>query len=206
MAFQNNKDLSLIESVHCAIDTVDVTSLAHTQQYNADYEMHDEVNMYAEFDAILKDLLRQYKEANRHSSSLNAMISQNDLQNPLTPMAEIAQDRRDSAFSAVQTRLVELREDTETSGIVQMRLMRLKEERKGLIPFARPDTKLDTIKSQEKFDQDEMADKRRTQRDNENQDTDFLMFFLWVWLANKWAQKAHNMEHILRGSFTQASY
>lgn len=63
------------------------------------------VPVYAGFDPLLADLYRQYLEAHRQFKSLSALRGKDD------PMAEAARDWMDSAESAVQTRMIEVRQD-----------------------------------------------------------------------------------------------
>ncbi len=68
-----------------------------------------EVGLYISSDRLLADLYRQYLEAQRH------YITSIQTHGTNAPMTEIASDMSDSAYCAVETRLIELREEKEIS-------------------------------------------------------------------------------------------
>lgn len=63
------------------------------------------VPIYAGLDPLLTELFRQYLEAHRQYKSLTDLRGKDD------PMADAARDWMESAESAVQTRMIELRQD-----------------------------------------------------------------------------------------------
>lgn len=65
----------------------------------------DAIEIYAGLDPLLAELYRQYLEARRQYRSLSSLRGKDD------PMADAARDWMDSAESAVQTRMIELRQD-----------------------------------------------------------------------------------------------
>ena len=192
MQFPNLTNTSLSESLQHVLEESDVQALVDARDYN-EYDELDEISLYASLDPILADLLKQYKNADKQSLFLDKEFADDD------PMAEIAQDRKDSAWSMVQTRLLELREDEKFAGQVGLRLMRLEEERAGLIP------RLKEKKMQEDFLVREREDKRRAQRDHDDHETDLLMFFLWMWLTKQWAEKSRKKELNLQNNFILAA-
>lgn len=74
-----------------------------------------EIGAYASLDSVLADLYRQYLNARKRYKKLERVNGKDD------PMAAVAHDQTDSLDSAVQTRLLELR---------QRRLIREKAEEK----------------------------------------------------------------------------
>lgn len=64
-----------------------------------------EVGLYITSDRLLADLYRQYLEAQRH------YITSIETHGKDAPMTEIASDMADSSFCAMETRLIELREE-----------------------------------------------------------------------------------------------
>lgn len=193
MEYPRYASLSLSESLQHVISDVDVTAIVDERTYDRNDEL-DEINLYASFDPVLADLLKQYKDADGQASYLDSTFSQDD------PMAEIAHDRKDSAWSAVQTRLIELRDDEKFAGMVGMRLLRLEEERAGLIPQREYDKELEDA-----FLIKQRQDKVIERRDQDNKDTDFLMFFLWIWLMRKWSEKTLEFQNNLQFCFRQAA-
>ena len=193
MNFPSIAHLSLSESLQHVIEGSDIDCLVRdTRDYDAHDEL-DEINMYASLDPVLADLLKQYKDADKQSQFLGIAYSQDD------PMAEIAHDRRDSAWSMVQTRIIELRGDETFAGQVGILLMRLEEERAGLIP------RLKDQKIEEDFLVRDKQDARAQARDKKDHETDILMFFLWMWISKQWAEKTRDIQQQLQQSFTQAA-
>ena len=192
MQFPNLTNVSLSESLKHVLEEGDVQALVDERNYN-EYDELDEISLYASLDPILADLLKQYKNADKQSLFLDKEFSDDD------PMAEIAHDRKDSAWSMVQTRMLELREDEKFAGQVGLRLMRLEEERAGLIP------RLKEKKMQEDFLVRQRQDKAIEKRDHDDQETDLLMFFLWMWLTKQWADKSRKRELNLQNNFILAA-
>ena len=189
MQFPNYAHLSLSDSLQHVIEESDVQAIADARAYDETDEL-DEINLYASLDPILADLLKQYKDADKQSTYLEDTFSGDD------PMAEIAFDRTDSAWSAVQTRLLELREDEKIAGQVGLRLLRLEEERAGLIPER---------KVEEDFIVRQKIDKRLEERDQKDHDTDILMFFLWMWLMKRWEERRLAAQQQLQNCFMMAA-
>ncbi len=189
----NITNLSLSESLNRVINDVDINAVAYERKKQQDF---DEIEAYASVDDILADLLKQYKDADRNANYLNGEFDDND------PMAEIAGDRKDSAWSAVQTRLLEISEDEKTKEQVSLRLKVMEEDRLGLIPRLKDKR----MKDEEDFLVRRRSDERVEKREKENDDTDFLMFFLWMWLTKQWAEKRQmEQENRLQSSFTLAA-
>ncbi len=178
MTLQNYTYLSLNESLPHVLTDSDIPFLVEARRADGRCPL-DELHIYAELDPILAGLLKHYKDS---ETQLDSLI-QTDIYNA---MVEIVEDRKDSAWSAVQTRLLELRSDEKFSGMVDMRLMRLNAQRAGLI-------------------QKDKEEKRKMKREGETHDTDFLLFFLWIWLANKWAQESLKAHRALGYSFSQVA-
>ncbi len=172
----NIANLSLSESLNRVINDVDIDAVASERRKEHDF---DEIEAYASVDEILASLLKQYKDADRNSNFLNGEFDNND------PMTEIAVDRKDSAWSAVQTRLLEISEDEKTKEQVSLRMKVMEEDRLGLIPRLKDKR----MKEEEAFLARRRFDKRIEERDKKNDDTDVLMFFLWMWLTKQWAEK-----------------
>lgn len=193
MQFPQYATLSLSESLQHVIDDVDVHAIVTDRAYNQHDEL-DEINLYATLDPILAGLLKQYKDADKQADYLDNSFSIDD------PMAEIAHDRRDSAWSAVETRLIELREDEKFAGMVGLRLMRLEEERAGLIPKREYDKKWE-----EAFLTRERKYKKQEDLEKKDKEADLLMFFLWMWLTKTWAEKTLSMQNNLQTYFRQAA-
>jgi len=193
MQFPNYADLSLSDSLQRVIEESDVSLLVDTRSYD-EYDELDEISLYADLDPVLADLLKQYKTADKQSLYLDETFSKDD------PMAEIASDRKESAWSAVETRMIELREDEKFSGMVGLRLMRLEEERAGLIPEKEIS---EERKAMQEFIVRDKKDNQMEQREEENKETDFLMFFLWMWVTKRWAEKSQRAE--LQNSFMLAA-
>jgi hypothetical protein len=70
------------------------------------------ITLYISVDSVLASLYKQYQEA---KENLGKLLVKHDAQDPMT---EIAWDMHDSLRSAVETRLLELKDDKETSGRV----------------------------------------------------------------------------------------
>ena len=96
--------------------------------------------------------------------------------------------------------MIELREDEKFSGMVGLRLMRLEEERAGLIPEKEIS---EERKAMQEFIVRDKKDNQMEQREEENKETDFLMFFLWMWVTKRWAEKSQRAE--LQNSFMLAA-
>ncbi|MGB1076999.1 MAG: hypothetical protein ACPG05_01725, partial [Bdellovibrionales bacterium] len=126
MYHENIEHLSISDSLEHVIKNSDVQGIVDARVYDQ-FDALDEISIYASLDPILGDLVKQYKDADKYAHELDQTFSNDD------PMAEIAHDRKDSAWCAVETRLLELREDEQFTDMVRMRLMRLEEERAGLI-------------------------------------------------------------------------
>jgi hypothetical protein len=193
MQFPQYATLSLSESLQHVIDDVDVHAIVTDRTYDQNDEL-DEINLYATLDPILAGLLKQYKDADKQADYLDNSFSIDD------PMAEIAHDRRDSAWSAVETRLIELREDEKFASMVGLRLMRLEEERAGLIPKREYDKKWE-----EAFLTRERKYKKQEDLEKKDKEADLLMFFLWMWLTKTWAEKTLSMQNNLQTYFRQAA-
>lgn len=193
MQFPQYATLSLSESLQHVIDDVDVHAIVTDRAYDQHDEL-DEINLYATLDPILAGLLKQYKDADKQADYLDNSFSIDD------PMAEIAHDRRDSAWSAVETRLIELREDEKFASMVGLRLMRLEEERAGLIPKREYDKKWE-----EAFLTRERKYKKQEDLEKKDKEADLLMFFLWMWLTKTWAEKTLSMQNNLQTYFRQAA-
>lgn len=193
MQFPQYATLSLSESLQHVIDDVDVHAIVTDRTYDQNDEL-DEINLYATLDPILAGLLKQYKDADKQAYYLDNSFSIDD------PMAEIAHDRRDSAWSAVETRLIELREDEKFASMVGLRLMRLEEERAGLIPKREYDKKWE-----EAFLTRERKYKKQEDLEKKDKEADLLMFFLWMWLTKTWAEKTLSMQNNLQTYFRQAA-
>ena len=80
-----------------------------------------EVGLYITNDRLLADLYRQYLEAQRNYISSIQDHGKN------SPMTEIASDMSESAFCAMETRLIELREE---EGMAE-RVMRVQEKQRA---------------------------------------------------------------------------
>lgn len=79
------------------------------------------IEIYARIDPVLGRLYKQYCEAKAHLASLIQARGGDD------PMVDVARDMLDGAEGAVETRLVELRQDKETETRAQ-ELIRAKKE------------------------------------------------------------------------------
>lgn len=200
MQFPNYSHLSLSDSLTRVIDESDVSvlscslnSLTDVRDYDAHDEL-DEINIFASLDPILADLVKQFKDAEKQADYLENTFSDDD------PMAEIAMDRKDSAWSMVQTRLIELREDEKFSGQVGMRLLVLEEERAGLVK-----SKSNKQKREDDFIARQKIDQRLEARDKKDHETDVLAFFLWMWMSKQWAEKSLSARNRLQYSFSHAA-
>ena len=71
-----------------------------------------EVGLYITIDRLLADLYKQYLEAQRHYITCIETHGKEDV------MTEIASDMADSSFCAMETRLIELREEKECADSV----------------------------------------------------------------------------------------
>lgn len=86
------------------------------------------IHIYLKIDPVLAQLYKQYCDARAKLDQLHRERGSDD------PMAEIAADMKDSAHTAVETRLLELKENAEAQG----RIARFKESKA-------PDNPLDTF-------------------------------------------------------------
>ena len=149
-----------------------------------------EVSLYASFDPVLKDLFKQYKDANKQALFLNNEFPEGD------PMLEVADDRKESLWSAVETRLLELREEEKFSDMASLCLLRRKEERAGLVVSRQKEEEIIARKK---------IDRHTKEKNRKNRDADILMFFLWLWLSKEWAEKSLKTRRNLQGCFVQAA-
>lgn len=93
-----------------------VTRLEYTQPDDIGHIPEEQqwklIGLYASIDPVLASLYKQYLEAKDNLGKLLVASGEND------PMTEVAWDMHDSLRSAVETRLLELKDDKETSGRV----------------------------------------------------------------------------------------
>jgi len=84
-------------------------TLAFALSEPADIHDHDceagEIDLLAQEDPLLGDLYKEYQDNKAQVQELEAVHGADD------PMVEVAQDMRESAWSAVQTRLIEVKEN-----------------------------------------------------------------------------------------------
>lgn len=73
----------------------------------------DEVQMWLSVDPLLAELHKQYLDARAHHAKIQARHGDGD------PMTDIAADMKDSAQCAVDTRIIELRQDAEARTMLQ---------------------------------------------------------------------------------------
>ena len=128
------------------------------------------IRLYMQVDTILAQLYKQYCEAKDHLGKLLAYTGAND------PMTEIAWDMHDSLRSAIETRLLELRDDPQVAQQIK------------------------TLQ-QEQFNRSEEAVRLQREKDNAASIDHLIAFMLWVSLV----MKDHQNLWDLRADFCQAS-
>ncbi|MDB5490263.1 MAG: hypothetical protein JWO78_112 [Micavibrio sp.] len=83
----------------------------------------DDLRLWAAVDPVLADLQKHLADARANMLSLQKQRGAKD------PMAEIAQDMTDSAASAVETRLIELRHSAEKKAALKIMIIREQDEK-----------------------------------------------------------------------------
>lgn len=185
----------------------DPTHAPREEQHDASDEL-DEIVLYVEIDPIMASLYKEYRSAK--STLLNLNSSKDDV----TAMREVANDMVDSAWSAVTTRLIELREDSSAAGQLARRLLRLEEERLGnltpsgtraldhLEPAHEPAPAHDKDPEFQALMRREKAKEKKRQ---EQMEQDFLVGFALLYIARCWAEKTKGHNVSLHARFSQAA-
>ena len=190
--------ISLTEALDKVKDGFEVCNAAPSREAGTDPDNpYEEILIYAELDPILAGLYKEYQNARHHASKLNK--AGKDYQ----PLAEIASDRRDSAWSALCTRLLELRADLRMSAIVKRRFLRHTEEKRGTLERAqRPEKARDKDSA---FVALEKREKRQEKRQRHQMEEDFLAGFLLLYIARCWAEKTLEQHLKLHKRFARAA-
>lgn len=181
------KTTSLDQALASILEDFDADMLSSLQEANHAPENElDEVALYCHVDPILSDLYKHYRTAKTDHNQVKSSSGR------VEPMVEVAADRVDSAWSAVVTRILELREDTEASKLLGKRLMMLEEERLGK---SRPEGASHNYwESDEAFAalrevKDKEIEEQRKQRQKEQEEEILAAFFLF-YIARHWEQKS----------------
>lgn len=128
------------------------------------------ISLYIQVDPLLAHLYKQYCDAKEQLGQILATSNSND------PMAEIAWDMHDSLRSAIDTRLLELKD----SDAVTARILALKNQSDAL---------------------EEQKRKFERKKAEENRMENLMAFMLWTGLV----LKDVGQSHYLRAEFGQAS-
>lgn len=179
---------SFEDALSSILDEFDINELSALQESaHAPEDELDEIRLYCDVDPVLADMYKHYADAKSEQASILASHGKND------PMADVAFDRVDSAWSAIVTRLLELREDTDAAKALGKRLIVLEEERLGK---SRPEDEDAGKPTKPSADIDpffELAQERaaaeelkRQEREKEKED-EILAAFLVIFIATSFA-------------------
>ena len=106
-----SKDASLSDLMNAMISRLEFTQPEEMQSI-PESKQWELIGLYASLDSVLASLYKQYCEA---KETLGKLLIEKDAQDPMT---EIAWDVHDSLRSAIETRLLELKDDGTVSARV----------------------------------------------------------------------------------------
>ena len=90
---------SFEDALSSILDEFDINELSALQESaHAPEDELDEIRLYCDVDPVLADMYKHYADAKSEQASILASHGKND------PMADVAFDRVDSAWSAIVTR------------------------------------------------------------------------------------------------------
>ena len=139
-----------------------------------------ELESFLAVDPILADLYKQYLDAKQRYEELMKCNGQDD------PMAEVALDVMESAESAIETRLIELREDKK---IVIEALY----QRKLLLKARQSEIQRNAYNYKERLQAFYQRGSAKFQTEQEAKDDYFLMMLLWFWLSSLTRRAVHSL-------------
>ncbi len=193
---------SLDQALASILEDFDADTLSSLQEANhAPENKLDEVALYCHVDPLLTDLYKHYRTAKTEHNQVKSSSGK------VEPMVEVAADRVDSAWSAVVTRILELREDTDAARLLGKRLMVLEEERLGKsLPGRAPYNSWD---NEEAFlalrdAKDKEIEEQRKKREEEYCQ-ELLAAFMLFYIARFWTEKALNTGSNVFNRFSMAA-
>lgn len=177
------KTISLDDALSSILEEFDADTLSSLQEAkHAPEDELDEVSLYCHIDPVLSDLYKHYRTAKSEHGQISAEKGKSD------PMAEVAGDRVDSAWSAVVTRILELRDDTDAARLLGKRLMMLEEERLGKSGPARAEQTEEAFLELRRAKDEEIEEQRRQRK--KEQEEELLAAFILFYIARHWEQKS----------------
>jgi hypothetical protein len=114
--FETEKGTRMSQSIEHLMTELDGTIPVFTKRRDTTGPHSADIEYYSQLDSILARLYKDYREAQARYDQLNDGTEHN------AAMRDVAQDMRDSAWSALQTRLIEVREGDER--VAAMKAMR----------------------------------------------------------------------------------
>lgn len=149
-------------------------------QASPDEALGQDILSLAADDAVLASLIKQYLNASRHHKALLKR------QGAIDPIVDVMADMVDSAWCAIQTRLIELgdrKKAGEGMAACQPRM-------------------LDTKKDAQPFTAAKIQPKQKSGQQPGQQD-EFVLFLMW--LALMWPQMKQNSYNLAHGAFAKAA-
>lgn len=123
------QDISLQQAMNRVSSGLEQAGLASPETAQP---LREEIDVFAQYDPLLADLQKQYLDARAVRKRQLESFGAED------PMAEIAADMEDSAWCAMQTRYIELRDERLLMARVQKEM---RAERRERAPFSTGETK-----------------------------------------------------------------
>ncbi len=189
----NSKTNSLDQVLTSILEDFDNEALASLQESNHAPENElDEVSLYCHIDPILSDLYKHYRTAKTQHNQIKDSAGQ------MEPMIEVSADRVDSSWSAVVTRILELREDTDAARALGKRLMMIEEERLGKSGPERANLKTWDWDNDDAFfalrdAKDKEIELQRKQRQKEQEEELLAAFFIF-YMVRHWEETHMSLE------------
>ena len=153
-----------------------------------------DIAYYSQLDPTLAQLYKNYREAEAHYIRLDDGTDRN------AAMREVAQDMKDSAWSALQTRLIEIREGDET--VTAMQAMRnLRHDDKVCLSQKR---ELENARQTAFRRQRETAEPQKKQAREDAADALLAYVFLF-WFRLRWGVSKPVTQPRPRSEFTQVA-
>lgn len=128
-----------------------------------------EVDVYAEHDDLLRGLQKDYIEAQNKLTSLKKTFGKK------APMTEVASDMVDSAKTAVETRLIELRNNRYVKGKVLAHMKELREAEEYAMNSASR-----KYREMAQMLYNKMMNEKKTRHEKEKDSMMFAMFYFWI--------------------------
>lgn len=187
----NKEDRSLQTVMNEMAQRIDTLLPAEKNSRLSHEQKIAEIQVYRTIDPLLSDLCKEYEDIKEQHKTLLKLNGKDD------PMCEIAADMLESACSAVDTRMIELKEDKKIVARAALRRQKMLEEEK----LAEEQAKQARLKRQTEFWQ---KNKREQKTEAEKTDpAEVMLACFLLYLITKWNKAAFEFSP-MRRDFVQA--